>query len=470
MIRVVGLGPGDPGLLGAKNLQALQSGKRLILRTGAHPVAKWLRAKDIRFETCDDLIESAGRLGPLHASIVDRVLAAGENAVYAVPGNPLLGEESVRLLMQRVEVEVLAAPSLAEAAIAAAGRPVSGPLHVWSARDLDEHRPDPRAAQVVLHLDSRGVAENAKSRLLKFFPPDHPVYIVFQGMDGARVERAPLSEMDRAEFRTPATACLEPLPLERPAGFYGLVHVVDRLLGPGGCPWDREQTHHSLKQHMLEETYEALEAIDSGDPDRLCEELGDFLLQALMHAQMDAAEGLYDVDDVITTITSKLVRRHPHVFGDKPAADADEVLRNWDTIKQAERGKESRSILDGVPKSMPALLRAFEVSNRAARTGFDWPSLEAVFEKVEEERRELDEAVKSGVAARVEEEIGDLFFALANVARRLGVEPEDALRGTVNRFVWRFQDMERRASRPLRELSAEEWEALWVQAKAQSRQ
>lgn len=245
-----------------------------------------------------------------------------------------------------------------------------------------------------------------------------------------------------------------------------LVRVVDRLLGPGGCPWDQAQTHESLKRHLLEEAYEVLEAIDSGDPDLFQEELGDLLLQPIMHAQMAKAAGQFDTEGVAKAIVKKLVRRHPHVFGDTSVANADEVLRNWDQIKKTEKG-EPKSILAGVPKGMASLLRAYEVSKRAARAGFEWPNREAVFEKMREEEAELHEAMASGDQKEIEAEIGDMLFTLVNIARWSGVEPEEALRKMLDRFTRRFMLMEERAGVPLGELSAEKWDELWEQSKAE---
>lgn len=246
-----------------------------------------------------------------------------------------------------------------------------------------------------------------------------------------------------------------------------LARIVDRLLGPGGCPWDQEQTHESLKRHLLEEAYEVLEAIDSGSPDQLREELGDLLLQPVMHAQMARVAGQFDIEDVARGICDKLVRRHPHVFGDRDVADADEVLRNWDLIKQAEKGGEPESLLAGVPKSMAGLLRAHEISKRAARAGFEWPDIEAVFAKLSEEEAELREALEGGDPARVEAEIGDLLFTAVNIARWAHVEPEEALRQMLHRFVARFQAMELAATVPLRDLTPAQWDHLWESSKAQ---
>ena len=247
-----------------------------------------------------------------------------------------------------------------------------------------------------------------------------------------------------------------------------LAHVVDRLLGPGGCPWDQAQTHDSLKKYLLEEAYETLDAIDSGDLAKLKEELGDLLLQPYMHAQMQKRDGSFDIDEVARGITEKLVRRHPHVFGDLSVEDADEVLRNWDRIKSKEKGGEPQSILAGVPKGMASLLRAHEISKRAVRVGFEWPSMESVFEKLHEEERELLEALAEGDQAKIESEIGDLLFTVVNIARWAKVEPEEALRRMLNRFTQRFMYMERVSEGDLTSLSPEDWDRLWNEAKAQN--
>jgi len=246
---------------------------------------------------------------------------------------------------------------------------------------------------------------------------------------------------------------------------YDLVYVSDRLLGPGGCPWDQAQTHESLKRYLLEEAYEVLDAIDSGSDDSLREELGDLLLQPVMHAQMKRLEGRFDIDAVAQAIVDKLVRRHPHVFGTAQADTSDDVLRNWDAIKKEEKGADSQSILSGVPTGMASLLRAYEVSKRAARAGFEWPDNEAVFDKLHEEEAELREALISGDESKIESELGDLLFTVVNVSRWAKVEPEEALRKMLNRFTERFMEMERNSSRPLRELTLQQWDDLWEQAK-----
>ena len=269
--------------------------------------------------------------------------------------------------------------------------------------------------------------------------------------------------------------------------FEDLVALQQRLLSPEGCPWDRVQTHQTLRTYLLEEAYEVLDALDSGDPAKLAEELGDLLLQVVFHAELARAAAQFEIGDVIESIYQKMVRRHPHVFGDAQANSAAQVLKNWEQIKVEEREKQRQSrgttdaavrgdtsdapvasLLDGVPKTLPALLEAFQLTRRAARVGFDWDRIEGVLEKLSEEAAELREAIAQATPQRTEEEVGDLLFAAANVARFLKIDPELALRKATQKFTARFQAMEQEAARngrPLADSSPAELDALWEAVK-----
>lgn len=255
-----------------------------------------------------------------------------------------------------------------------------------------------------------------------------------------------------------------------------LVNVMAKLRGPGGCPWDREQDHHTLKRYLIEEAYEVLDAIDQNDDRALVEELGDVLLQVVFHSQIASETGRFDIDDVIEAITQKLIRRHPHVFEGAHAPDAEAVLQNWERLKQAEKaarsghgeGEKAPSLLDGIPKHLPALMLAEDMQRRAAKVGFEWDDAQGAYDKVEEEWRELISARKSGERARLEEEWGDLFFALVNAARYDGVNPEEALRQAARKFERRFRFIEAQAAadqRDLAEMTLAEMDALWDEAK-----
>lgn len=251
--------------------------------------------------------------------------------------------------------------------------------------------------------------------------------------------------------------------------FERLVALMARLRGPDGCPWDRKQTLESLKTYIIEEAYELVDSIDSGETDSIREELGDLVLEALFVSQICAEERRLTIGEVLEALEQKLVRRHPHVFGSRRAADAEEALGRWEDIKAREKEEKSLSLLHDVPRALPALKRAAKLSARAARVGFDWPSVEQVLAKLEEELQELHQARGAANPEALAEEVGDLLFVMANLARHLGVDPEQALEAANRKFVTRFRHIEERLQaegRSLAEASLEEMEALWSEAKA----
>lgn len=251
--------------------------------------------------------------------------------------------------------------------------------------------------------------------------------------------------------------------------FNNILKIMSRLRGKKGCPWDKEQTTESLKPFLIEEAYEVIEAIDEKSPEKMKEELGDLLLQVVFHAQLAKERKEFDIDDILTTLEEKLIRRHPHVFGDLSYEDAKEVLVQWEKIKKQEKANIKReSMLDSVPKELPALLRAHRLQDKASRVGFDWKHIDDVFKKVEEEIKEFKGAVEKKKPDEIEDELGDIFFALVNVARFLEINPEDALRKTISKFISRFRYIEEKAKEAKRELSdmtLEEMDKYWEEAK-----
>lgn len=251
--------------------------------------------------------------------------------------------------------------------------------------------------------------------------------------------------------------------------FNNLLKIMSMLRGKKGCPWDKEQTTVSLKPFLIEEAYEVIEAIDEKSPEKLKEELGDLLLQVIFHAQIAKERKEFDMEGILETLEEKLIRRHPHVFGDVSYEDAKEVLVQWEKIKKEEKANSKReSMLDSVPKELPALLRAHRLQDKAARVGFDWKHINDVFAKVEEEIREFKGAIEEKKPEEIEDELGDIFFALVNVARFLEINPEDALRKTISKFISRFRYIEEKAKEQGRELSdmtLEEMDKFWEEAK-----
>ena len=249
--------------------------------------------------------------------------------------------------------------------------------------------------------------------------------------------------------------------------FRELVEVMRRLRGENGCPWDRKQTHTSLRTYLLEETYEVLDALDREDYESLCEELGDLILQVVFHAQIACEEGRFCIDDVCRGVVLKLIHRHPHVFGDAHAETPEEVMEHWERLKAREANHRG-SVLKGIPDSMPALLQAYRLQEKASRVGFDWNEIAPVWEKVNEEWNELREAVECGERSRISHELGDLLFAITNLARFLGVDPEAALRECNKRFKRRFEHVERRAEEEglaMEETPLERLDLFWEEAK-----
>lgn len=251
--------------------------------------------------------------------------------------------------------------------------------------------------------------------------------------------------------------------------FSDLVDIMALLRSDEGCPWDRDQNHESLKKYLIEETYEVLEAIDLKDRDKLCEELGDLLLQIVFHAQIGREEGAFGINDVITAICRKMVLRHTHVFGEDRAETPDEVVDNWEAIKKKEKGiKDQTGVLKDVPTNLPALMRSYKVQQKAAQVGFDWDNIEDVFNKVDEEIMELKDVYKSKNVERISDEMGDVFFALVNLSRFLKIHPELALTGTINKFIKRFEYIEQesvKSGKRLEEMSLSEMDELWNKAK-----
>jgi tetrapyrrole methylase family protein/MazG family protein len=483
MITIVGLGPGSPEHLTRQAWQTLTEAREVFLRTALHPVVESLPS-NLELNSFDDLYESLDDFSEVYEAIAERVITLGrrsQGVVYAVPGHPLVGEASVQRILERACEEGLAVClveglSFVEPVLTLLGIDGLAGLQLADATELaSAHHPplDPGRPALLGQLYSRQLASDVKLTLMNAYPHDHPVTLVCAaGTDDVGATTVLLHELDRGLPLDHLTTLYVPS-LPHVGGLPAFQDTVARLRAPGGCPWDREQTHQTLRRALLEETYEVLAALDAGDAGALCEELGDLLMQIAMHAQIATEEGTFQFADLIERIDGKLKRRHPHVFGDLEVGGTADVLRNWEAIKAGERaqmpgGSELSSGLDSVPADMPALARAQALGERAARAGFDWPDVGGVLDKVREEVGELKAAEDPGLQAG---ELGDLLFALTNVARWLGLDAESALRETSLRFIRRYSRVERGAlarGTSLATLSPAELEALWEDAKSAS--
>ena len=476
-IKVAGMGPGDFGSMTVEAWETIQKAEHLILRTAIHPTAEEMARRGISFSSYDEQYEKAEDFETLYAFIADDLIArakAGEEIVYAVPGSPLVAERTVVLLRERakeekVPLEVLPGMSFTEALCARIGiDPVEG-LLIMDATDLERIPMDWPTGMIVTQVYSPAVASDAKLALMEFLPDDYGIVIAQHvGLPDENVRRIPLYMLDRQPAIDHLTSLfVPPFPRDSHFDFSPLVDIMRQLRAPGGCPWDRVQTPESLRKHILEEAYEVVEAIDMKDARLLAEELGDLLLQIVFQARIAEEAGQFSMQDVVDGITDKLVRRHPHIFGDVQLSDAAAVLANWEAIKRKEK-PERKSRLDGVPKDLPALSAAAKLQGKAADAGFDWDDVAPVVEKCREEWRELLAAMEEKDAAHIEEEMGDLLFAVVNLSRFLKVNGELALLAANRKFKRRFRFVEGKVEAlggDWKKFTLEELDAFWNEAK-----
>ena len=476
-ITIVGLGPGDAAQITREAWTVLEASREVYLRTSNHPCVAALPS-EVVYHSFDDLYEAHDGFAQVYEEIAERVLSLGkrpEGVVYAVPGHPLVGETSAHIVVRRarelgLETRIVAGVSFLEPTLSALGLDPFEGLQVCDATLLaQKHHPnlDPDTGALIAQLYSRFLAGELKITLMNLYHDDYLVTIVrHAGTADEQVRQLPLYDLDRQEGLDHLTSLYIP-PLDEPGSVSSYQDIVARLRAPGGCPWDRQQTHQSLRAHLLEETYEVLAALDAEDMESLAEELGDLLLQILLHAQIATEDGDFRLIDCARQSIGKLVRRHPHVFGEAQVDDADDVLRSWEQIKRQEKGdgETFSSMLAGINVALPALSQAMEIQRRVARVGFDWLDQGSVVDKVREEIEEFRQASDSTSRAA---EFGDLLFSLVNLARWCETDPESVLREASQRFSGRFSVMERRArqvGRPLEELSPDEMDALWEEAK-----
>lgn len=440
-ITILGLGPGDASLLTQEALEILEGTGELYLRTLRHPTVSSLPAH-LTLHSFDHLYESEEEFAAIYDQIARQVVQLGrrqEGVVYAVPGHPLVGEESVQRLLLLAEeedlpVEIVPGLSFLEAVLVALRLDALGGLQIVDAALLAQRlfpNLDPDLPAIVGQLHSREVAGDVKLTLMSLYPADLQVTLLRGlGTSEATLETLPLHELDHQTDIDHLTTLYVP-PLSRPSSVATFHDIVARLRAPGGCPWDREQTHQSLRPHLLEETYEVLQALDENDDQALREELGDLLLQIILHTQIAAEEGAFTLADVLETIIEKIVRRHPHVFAGLDVADADEVLRNWQAIKREEKEEKEDKPLWDMPLSLPALTLAQRAQERAKREGLGPHSREKLLAEL---RRGLEQLRDLESQEEAADQLGRVLFALADLGRLLGVDAESALRIATQRF------------------------------------
>ena len=487
-ITVVGLGPGGAGHVTNETLAAVERVGRRHLRTAIHPSAHVVSDAPGGATTHDDLYETADSFADVYDRIADRLIADADEhgeILYAVPGSPLVLERTVRLLQERcpdagIDLRIQPAMSFLDVVWNRLGiDPVEQRVRLIDGHDFASAAAGDTGPLLVAHTHANWVLNDIKLAVEDASGDEAVTILHALGTPDERIVETTWAELDRTIEADHLTSIYVPH-LAAPVGHhYVRFHELTRTLRER-CPWDIEQTHRSLVPYLLEETYEvvdALQALDTSSPssdgdadgpdDDLIEELGDLLYQIEFHAVIAEQEGRFTMADVASGIHDKLVRRHPHVFGAVTADDTHQVLKNWDDIKRVEKNRTS--VFDGIPRSMPALSYAAKVGGKASKVGFDWPDVSGALPKVVEETDELVEAIDSGDTVETAAELGDLLFAVVNVARHVGVDPELALRAASDKFRVRFEGVERLAREADVDLGSAELavlDALWDRVKA----
>ncbi|UCZ53315.1 nucleoside triphosphate pyrophosphohydrolase [Bacillus shivajii] len=482
-IVVLGLGAGNIDQLPLGIYRNLKDNERLFVRTQEHPVLQDLMEEGLSFTSFDHIYESHDQFHEVYDNIVKTLIeeAKQQELTYAVPGHPFVAEETVQRLLERareneVELEFIGGQSFLDAMFNALHiDPVDG-FQLVDGTMMKKGELQLRHHIVISQVYDAFIASEVKLTLMDILPDDYEVKVVTAaGNEDERILEVPLYELDRVTTLNNLTAVYVP-PIEEERllyhDFQKLREVIATLRGPGGCPWDQEQTHESLKKYLIEEAYEVLSAIDEGDEDHLAEELGDVLLQVMLHAQIGEDDGYFTVDHVISHVTEKMIRRHPHVFSDVNVEGAEDVVTNWEEIKKLEKEDEglSHSLLADIPNEFPSLLKAYKVQKKAAKVGFDWGEEAPIWMKIQEEIAEWIYELRNGTEDTKMKELGDVFFALVNLARFYKIDPEEALRQTNAKFIRRFQYIEQKMDEKglnIDEQPLEELDRYWEQAKKQ---
>ena len=479
-ITIIGLGAGELDQMPVGIYRLLKSTNFIYARTIEHPVLKELISEGLKVESFDHVYESHDQFEAVYEEIAETLIqkAMNQDIIYSVPGHPLIAERTVQILLSEgekkgVDVQIKGGQSFLDAMFTSIKvDPVEG-FQFLDGTDLSLRDVNITQHLIISQVYDAFIASEVKLTLMEKYPDDHEVYLVTgAGMSSEQVEKMPLYELDRAMQLSNLTSVYIPPILseqDQYKEFWKLREIIDKLRSPEGCPWDREQTHESLRTYLIEEAYELIDAINEGDIDHIIEELGDVLLQVMLHSRIGEDEGYFSIDDVIQSIAEKMVRRHPHVFGDESVDSASDVEKTWQKVKKEEKEDSSEDVLK-VSTDIPNLLQANEIQKQASKFGFDWndvsPAWDKVLEEIEEFKKEWN--IDEPDTSRVESEFGDVLFSLVNVARLLKINPEQALHRTNQKFRQRFlfvSEQVRESGKTWTEFTLDELDSYWEKAK-----
>lgn len=477
-IYIIGLGPGSIDDLSLGAVEKIRDGNKNFLRTEHHPTVEYFKENKINYESFDYMYEEEEDFERLYENIADQLisLAEEEDINYFVPGNPMVAEKTVEILLtKKEECQIISGMSFIEPVLELVGRdPING-LKIVDGSVFSSLMIDINVDIIITQVYNKRIMSEIKLILGEIYGDEYELYLIHgAGIEGVEeIHKTPLYLLDRFDEIGYLTSIYLPR-IEKDKkeifDFNDLVGIMRTLRGEDGCPWDIKQDHKSLRQAAIEEAYELADAIDQDDIDNLVEELGDLLLQVIFHGQIGEDEGSFNLIDVTSGLANKLIYRHPHIFSEKKVENSQEVVYNWNQLKDSQRGNRSLAHkLASIP-ALPALMKSYKIQERAAEIGFDWDQIKYPMKKVLEEYGEVKELIDQGSdkSDRIEEEVGDLLLAVVNLSRFLGLNPELALNKSNNKFIKRLEFMEEKAKekgKKLEDMSLEEMDQLWDLAK-----
>ncbi|MGL5641212.1 MAG: nucleoside triphosphate pyrophosphohydrolase [Paraclostridium sp.] len=477
-ITIIGLGPGEYSLISQGALEVLKSSDRIFLRTEKHPIMDRLK-NEIKYTSLDYFYSEDEDFDNVYNKIAKFIIDESKNGdiVYVVPGHPRVAEKTVSIISciareKGIETEIIASMSFVDAMFNYLEVDPSQGFKLIDAFEIKNSYIDTNTSMIITQIYDRFIASNVKLSLMEFYDDEQEVCIVkAAGVKALESKKyVKLYELDRNENDFDYLTSLYIPKSEK--NMYNTVkdleNIVEELRGEDGCDWDKKQTHESLKEHIIEEAYELVQAIDNDDIDEMIEELGDILLHVVFHSQIGKEEGYFDLKEVINTICEKLIYRHPHVFKNE-SIDMNTYDKTWEDLKKKEKGESTVTEgLKRIPTSLPALTKAKKVQYKASLVGFDWDNIDDVFKKIVEEYKELLDEHKQGNIKYIKEELGDLLFSIVNLTRFLDINPEEALNLSTEKFINRFEFIENSAislNKNLEDMTLKEMDDLWNKSK-----
>ncbi|MDW5299476.1 MAG: nucleoside triphosphate pyrophosphohydrolase [Sedimentibacter sp.] len=474
-VQIIGLGSGSKEDLTLKAHNALAEKIPTYVRTDRHPIIQELK-KDICVNSFDDYFERYESFDEIYEKITERVVELSKQYKkinYCTAGSPYYGDIVTKKLLNEykdeINIIIIDGMSFLDKCIKLSGYSDYKSIAVLDCLEADEFSFDVNFFNIITQVYDLEIASQLKLKLMEIYPDT--VNVLKIDVLEENVKEMPLFMIDQEKnYGFSTYFCILPIEISKNTVYNvnNLCRIVKVLRGPDGCPWDMKQTHNSIRQNVIEEAYEVVDAIDNDDMDNLVEELGDLLLQVIFHAELGSEEGYFNINDVVTNVCNKMYSRHPHVFGSVKADNVDEALKSWESAKQKEKNLNTYTDnLKNVPKALSTLSRSYKIQKRAAEVGFDWPDENGAILKVKEELFEFIEEYNRDDFNKMEEEFGDLLFALVNFARFMKINPDIALNKTINKFINRFEYIEKHSTKDLKQMTLKEMDELWEESKFQ---